>query len=106
MTFRVVIEAAAMEDATEHAVYIADQGLPDTALEWVDRFNTATASLSEMPTRCPVAREHEFFTFREELRQLLFGSHRIIFTIRGGVVHVLRGRHAAQRNLTSEELRW
>jgi len=50
-----------------------------------------------MPQRCACAREND--KYDEELRQLVFRSHRIIFTIKGKTVHVMHIRHAARKEL-------
>ena len=51
-----------------------------------------------MPHRCSLARENEHL--EDELRQLVFKRNwRIIFTIEGGTVHVLRVRHGRQQEL-------
>jgi plasmid stabilization system protein ParE len=65
----------------------------------------AIASLSQMPKRCPLARENEHFS--QELRQLLYGrgrnSYRVIFTILEGqeisTVRILHIRHAYQQTI-------
>jgi plasmid stabilization system protein ParE len=50
-----------------------------------------------MPERCALARENEYF--EDELRQLLFKSHRIIFRVERSerIVRVLYVRHGRQR---------
>ena len=65
----------------------------------------AIASLSQMPKRCPFARENEHFS--QELRQLLYGrgrnSYRVVFTILEGqdisTVRILHIRHAYQQTI-------
>ncbi|MFK0729886.1 MAG: type II toxin-antitoxin system RelE/ParE family toxin [Gloeotrichia echinulata HAB0833] len=62
-------------------------------------------SLSQMPKRCSLARENDYFS--QEIRQIIYGrgrnSYRIIFTILVGeeisTVRVLHIRHAAQQTL-------
>ena len=71
----------------------------------------AIESLSQMPKRCPLARENE--SFSQEIRQLFYGkgrsSYRILFTILEeqdtSTVRILHIRYGAQRNLgeTPEE---
>ena len=98
MKYKVVFRAEARDEAVEAAGYIADQGYPETALRWYDGLEEAIASLASMPARCPHAREHGLIP-HVELRQLIFKSHRLIFTIRGDEVHVLHVRHVARENL-------
>jgi plasmid stabilization system protein ParE len=53
-------------------------------------------TLETMPERCALARENEYF--QDELRQLLFKSHRIIFRVDRAerIVWVLYVRHGRQ----------
>lgn len=39
-----------------------------------------------------------------EVRQLLYGRYRILYTLRGSVVFVLTVRHGARQFMTTEEL--
>ncbi|MCH7729784.1 MAG: type II toxin-antitoxin system RelE/ParE family toxin, partial [Planctomycetes bacterium] len=64
-------------------------------------------SLENDPDRCPLARENHRFAY--EIRELHFGlasrpTHRIIFSIRPDAVVVLSVRHAAQQDLTEDDL--
>jgi len=61
--------------------FIAEQADVETALSWYAGFESAVQRLAEFPQRCPLARENAAFP-DVELRQLLYKSHRIIFTIR------------------------
>ncbi|KAM3103600.1 type II toxin-antitoxin system RelE/ParE family toxin, partial [Phormidesmis sp. 146-12] len=75
------------------------------ASQWYSELLQAIASLSQMPRRCPPARENEYFS--QEIRQLLYGrgrnSYRIIFTILEGqevsTVRILHIRHGTQQTL-------
>lgn len=61
----------------------------------------AIESLSEMPKRCPLAKENEYFS--QEIRQLLYGqgrnAYRILFTIieeqHLPIVRIIHIRHSA-----------
>jgi plasmid stabilization system protein ParE len=59
--------------------------------------------LEQFPRRFGAAREQAHFT--EEMRQVVFKSHRIVFWIDDGskTVHVLFVRHAAMREVGSTE---
>lgn len=90
---RVIVQAPAEADA--EAVYLGIQKLaPHAAAEWFNGLVDAVESLSEMSERCPLTPETDEFV--EEIRQLLYGSYRILFTIRGEQVHVLHIRHQAR----------
>lgn len=100
MKFTVVFRIEARDEAVDAAGYIADQGYPENAARWYKGLESAIASLSTMPHRCEHAREHALFP-GIELRQLIFKSHRIIFTVRENQVHVLHVRHVARADLES-----
>ncbi len=67
---------------------------------------TAIRSLTASPDRCPLA--YEAADLGLELRELLYGLrrnvYRILFTIVGQRVNVLRVRHAAQDRLTIDDV--
>jgi hypothetical protein len=68
---------------------------------WFNRLLAAIESLQTMPQRCAYATENNQFPF--EVRQLLFGRkpnvYRVVFTIEGNVVYVLRIRGPRQKPL-------
>lgn len=51
-----------------------------------------------MPERCPLAPEND--AFEVEIRQLIYRSHRVLFTVLGSRVHILHIRHVRQDLLT------
>jgi plasmid stabilization system protein ParE len=57
--------------------------------------------LEKNPLRCSLAAESVFF--EEEIRQLIYGKYRILFTVEGKTVFVLRVRHSAREYLKPEE---
>ena len=61
----------------------------------------AFRSLEKNPLRCPLAPESVFF--KEEIRQLVYGQYRILFTVKGDTVYVLRVRHGAMEYLKPED---
>jgi len=54
-----------------------------------------------MPRRRPFAREND--DVDEELRQLLYKSHRNIFSVEDDCVFIVHVRHAAMRPFTAPE---
>lgn len=97
MTYTVFIEPPAYVEIEEAYLFIR-QDSPGNANRWFNSLLKAIDSLQEMPRRCPVAPEND--VFEEEIRQLIHGSYRILFTIDGSEVHVLHVRHGARRHLT------
>ncbi len=102
MRYRVIFRPIAREQALRAVAFIADRGNPENARRWLVGLEEEIDSLSTMPRRCGLARESAAFPSRE-LRQLLYKSHRVIFTIRNDEVCVLQIRHVAQDNLESLE---
>ena len=70
-------------------------------LRWYEGLLKAFRSLEKNPLRCPIAPESAFF--EEEIRQLIYGKYRVLFTVEGERVLVLRVRHGAQEYLKPEE---
>ena len=98
MSYQVIFRPEARDEAIEAASYIAEHASVDTALQWYEGLEKAIESLSTMPLRCPLARENDAFP-GVELRQIIFKSHRLIFTVRQRTVQILHIRHAARDNL-------
>jgi len=85
-----------------HAFFYIYERSPQNATTWIRDLYKAIDTLETMPERCPIIREHE--AFDEELRNLIFHSHRIIFTINDAtsIVEVYAFRHAAQDDMRPE----
>ena len=101
MTFRVILHHKALVEAFDAAKHIADEGSPEYARRWYDDLSQKLQSLEHNPHRCSYAREHD--GSEPALRQLLFHSHRLIYTVIGDEVHVLRVRHPRQDELDEME---
>ena len=96
---QVIIHTDAINDLRKYyqRAY-ADAPVQSTA--WYRRLLATTKSLQRLPDRCPVARESSRVFF--EVRELLFGNRpnvfRILFTIDGDTVRVLRIVRAQRRS--------
>ena len=81
------------------------QRSPAAASKWHAGLRATIASLADSPEHCPLA--DEAADLGVDLRQLLFGRqrnvYRVLFTIDGQTVNVLRVRHAAQDRLTPDD---
>lgn len=102
MSFKVEVARSAEQDIQSAFDWWREHRSAEDAIRWLDQIYPAIASLESMPRRCEQAVEHR--GAQSELRQLLFGigdrpTHRILFTIEGDTVTVLRVRHASQRTL-------
>ena len=96
MKYKVVIEPEAQGQVRESYQYIKAES-PLNAERWLQGLFKAIDSLENMPERCSEAREN--YRFSVHLCQLVYKSHRIIYTVAGDTVHVLNVRHGARREL-------
>jgi plasmid stabilization system protein ParE len=101
MKFRVIVESRAAADIAAYGHWIVDQGSPSNAEQWLDGIEEAIRSLELLPERCRLAPESA--ALRIDIRQLIFKSHRVLFTVSGRTVHVLHVRHSARQPMTPEE---
>ncbi len=90
----------ALVDAGEAYFWINEQS-EGIALRWYEGLLKAFRSLEKNPLRCPLAPESAFFD--EEIRQLIYARYRILFTVEGETVFVLRIRHGGREYLKPEE---
>ncbi|MFZ4557264.1 MAG: type II toxin-antitoxin system RelE/ParE family toxin [Pseudanabaena sp.] len=108
MNYRIEISSIAEAEADSVFLRLSQISSSVKARQWYAGLLEAIASLSQMPKRCPLARENEHFS--QELRQLLYGrgrnSYRVIFTILEGqdisTVRILHIRHAYQQTIGEE----
>lgn len=99
MKYRLEVTARAQAEADEAYRRIAHDS-PANAARWYNRLVDTIDTLKELPERCPVAPENEFF--KQEIRQLLYGRYRILFEIQHDTVYVLHFRHGARDYLKPE----
>jgi plasmid stabilization system protein ParE len=107
MSLRVQVARAAKRDIRQIVAWWSEHRSTEQALRWFARIGPAIDTLGELADRCPISPESDLLP--TGLRQLHFGlgrkaTHRIVFTIVGEEVRVLRIRHAAQQSLTLEDL--
>ena len=79
--------------------YIYDHS-SQNAINWLRGLYQAIDTLETMPKRCALIREHE--AFEAEVRNLVYHSHRIIFTVNdeASIVEVHAFQHGAQDDIT------
>ena len=106
MKYKVVLQQIAAADLTGYYDYAA-QHSPIDALRWLERFEVALQSLDERPDRCSLAREHG--KVDAEIREFHVGKRpyvfRVIFTIDGEIVRILRIRRSQRKTLSADDLR-
>ena len=86
MKYRIEISSAAEAEADSAFLRLSQVTSPVKASQWYSGLIQAVESLSQMPKRCPLAPENEYFS--QEIRQLLYGrgrnSYRVLFTVLEG----------------------
>ncbi len=105
MNYRIEISSIAEAEADSAFLRLSQISSSVNASQWYSGLLEAITSLSQMPKRCPLARENEHFS--QEIRQLLYGrgrnSYRVVFTILEGqeisTVRILHIRHAYQQTI-------
>lgn len=97
--YRLEVTEPADREIEEAEIWIAADS-PATAERWAKGLFDVLRSLESMPARCPYAPENEEHS--QEIRQLLYGRYRILFTILPGRVVILHVRHGARLPLRAE----
>jgi toxin ParE1/3/4 len=95
-TFRVEIAEPAEADIEQAHDWLNAESA-EAAERWIDGLLAAIETLCKMPRRCPFAPENSDHI--EEIRQLLYGQYRILFTVDAQRVIVLHVRHSARLTL-------
>ena len=105
MKYRVLLQRLAIEDLDQAATWAA-QHAPTTTARWLDRFHCALQTLDMNPQRCALAKENTKVGI--ELREFHFGRRpgvfRVVFTIDGDTVRILRICRAQRRWLTRSQI--
>ncbi|MFO0954170.1 MAG: type II toxin-antitoxin system RelE/ParE family toxin [Isosphaeraceae bacterium] len=98
MTYRVIVTPTAEAEAMETFRWYAERS-PEVAERWLADLERAIAGLADHPDRRAVLKD-ESEALGCEVRRLLHGrrraAFRILYTIRGDTVWVLRIRHGAR----------
>lgn len=94
------VEITALAEADLETVYLRiREDSPARAAAWRQGLLQAAQALEQFPQRCPLAPESGATL---EIRQLLYGRYRVLFTITHDIVYILHIRHTARRPLTAE----
>jgi len=88
---------------------LAENRNVDQALQWLEGFETAIASLTQTALQHSATRENDLYQLPYTVRQLLYGigkkpTHRAVYEIRGNTVYVVAIRHLAQNDLERGDL--
>ncbi len=100
--YRVEVSPAAAQQINEAFDYIHLRS-PQNAKNWLVKFRQQIQTLKTMPHRCGLIRENA--VFKKEVRELLYFSHRILFTVDEdeSLVQIHAVRHGAQSELAGDE---
>jgi plasmid stabilization system protein ParE len=93
------VEITALAEADLETIYLhirADS--PTRAVEWRQGLLQAAQALEQFPQRCSLAPESGGAL---EIRQLLYGRYRVLFTTTHDTVYVLHIRHSARQQLAA-----
>jgi plasmid stabilization system protein ParE len=91
--FEVIMEDSAQKNVRESYDWGCRAWGKQQAQEWVTQLRTAVfTQLAVVPKAFPPAPENDEFS--EEIRQMIVGRYRVLFTIKGRKVHVLHVRGA------------
>lgn len=101
MGYRVELSRRAECDSEEAFLYIREQALLN-AVRWWHGLEAKLRVLERMPESFALAPENQDTTV--EVRQILYGHYRILYTLRGSTVFVLTVRHGARQFMRAEEL--
>ena len=96
MNYQVIVTPEAQAGIRESFAYIHERS-PLNAARWLQALYGEIDTLERFPERCAFALERKYLD--EDLRQLVFKSHRIVFTVekKKKQVYVLYVRHASRR---------
>jgi plasmid stabilization system protein ParE len=98
---KVIIEDSAQADVQDSYDWGCRMWGKTQAQKWVRDLRTAiTKRLATIPTAFPRAPEND--EFEDEIRQMIVGPYRVLFTIRGKRVHVLHVRGAYVGSIGAE----
>ena len=91
--YAVVFEESAQADVRESYEWGRRTWGKQEAQQWVRQLRAAVSEqLAVVPKAFPIAPEADVFS--EEIRQMVVGRYRVLFTIEGRKVHVLHVRGA------------
>lgn len=106
MAFRVVLTDKAEADVDSVLRWFHDQRATEAGSRWLAQLMSRLSRLEQHPERCPLAAESDDVDV--EIRELLLGrrryKHRILFTVSGQTVTILRVWHSSRDAITRDDL--
>jgi plasmid stabilization system protein ParE len=93
------VEITALAEADLATIYQRiREDSPTRAAEWRGGLLQAAQALEQFPLRCPLAPESSAAL---EVRHLVYGHYRVLFTVTRDTVYILHIRHSARQPLTA-----
>jgi plasmid stabilization system protein ParE len=94
------VEITALAEADIETIYLHIwEDSPTRAVEWRQGLLQAAQALEQWPHRCPLAPESGAAL---EIRQVLYGRYRVLFTVTHDTVYILHIRHGARQPLATD----
>lgn len=105
MAYKIKMTRRAKVDLMQTANYLTEFVSPEKARDWKNGLFTAVKSLNKMPRRCPSAPDTVDADVEQEIRQLFYQSHRIVFSVddEANIVSILRIYHTSREPLKPED---
>jgi plasmid stabilization system protein ParE len=97
LKYEVILQPTAEADIESAYLYLRREASPEVANRWYNALLDSMDTLEEMPHRCPLAPESQFFP--EEIRHLLIRPYRVLFAVINDTVRILHVRHMSRSSL-------
>lgn len=101
MALKIEISFYAQNDL-DHIVSYISADSPSNASRWLTRLHKKINAIAFQPESYAFAPENHYSDIN--IRQMLFGRYRILFTCKNNTVYILTLRHSARRMLRKETL--
>ncbi len=88
--YQIDIALVAEKEIEGFYLYIAEDS-PANAERWYFAIYDKIQTLTNFPTRSPIADENYFYDF--EIRNLIFGEYRVLYRIKKNMVQILHVKH-------------
>ncbi len=94
-----IVWAPLAVDRMEEAVRFIAQDKPDAARSWAEQLLARVDQVAQFPESGRIVPE----LGRDDIREIVHGSHRVIYRLAGGEIRILTVRHTA-RLIDEDEL--
>jgi plasmid stabilization system protein ParE len=102
MQYEVCVAGQVEKQIEEVADYISSKSSPETAKRWTCAVRERMSRLKSFPFKHGLA--PEAFDLGIQLRQIVFGSYRVLYTVTDKTVNVIMLRHSARQPIELDDL--